>query len=115
MTVSYKDKLTPDAFAAAAAAYMKIDVINIQVVDGPTALHDGEGYRYVILVCRDANVDQTKASDDLVNKTSGGQGESAGFISAQLGDVPDTSSTKNGATTVAASVGLLCIAGMVAF
>jgi len=113
MTVSYRDKLTPDEFAAKAAEFMKIDVINIQVIDGPTALRNGEGYRYVILVCKDANVDQTKASGDLVDKTAGGQGESAGFISAQLGDVPD--STTSGVNTVAASFGLLCIAGMVAF
>jgi len=112
MTITYRDKLTPDEFIAKVAEFMKVDIINIKVLDGPTETRNGEGYRYLILVCRDANVDENKASGDLVDKTANGAGESAGFLSAELGDVSDSTSD---ACSVAASVGLLCIAGMAAF
>jgi len=102
VTVITKEKWTADELPKRLAAYLNVDVVNFKVLEGPTARENGEGYRYVILVCRDENVDEKKTTDELVNKTANGGGEDAGFIDAQEGDVPDSSNMTSGASTCAA-------------
>jgi len=111
VTVITKDKWTADELPARLAAYLQVDVVNFKVLSGPDTRENGEpGYRYVILVCRDENVDETKTTDELVNKTANGGGEGAGFIDAQEGDVPDSSSSKTSAASTCAAVATTVVA-----
>jgi hypothetical protein len=88
-----------------------VDVVNFRVLEGPTERRNGEdGFRYVILVCRDENVDEGKTTDELVTRTTNGEGESAGFLEAQEGDVPDSTNDKTSSASTCAVVASTVVA-----
>jgi len=100
-------ELTDDELQALIAILLQIDITNIEV-RGPITGEEEGTVQYVMRICGNDNVDQSTASQDLVDKINSGNDAGIGIQSVQIGD--QTTGGSGAATLIVSSaLVVLCL------
>jgi hypothetical protein len=103
ITVGRND-LTAEVIRIALAAYIQIDISNIEVFGPFPVPNDDTRVRYLIRICGDDNINENNAGDNFIDKVEGGDDGNLGIESAEAGDTTGVGADSGSAVQLGVSL-----------